>query len=198
MAEFCASPSSRPLLPKPCKIGKIHEICSISSILRHLYFHNFILSIMGRYGMSNCWSSSQIHWISRYEHVLPHCASPSPSIGQSVRLSADPSVPQSVSVIFLATLAMYTMIVLKCTNLKRYCSACIHPRRLHNVSSGSPWTRPIRPTMRPHDDEMILWWFAYMFYNYLLKIIDFPCFLRKRHQRTDRRTDGRTDGQTRL
>ncbi len=32
----------------------------------------------------------------------------------------------------------YTMIVLKCTNLKRYCSACIYPRRLHNVSSKRP------------------------------------------------------------
>ena len=35
--EFCASPSSRLPLPKPCKIRKIHSICSISSILRHPY-----------------------------------------------------------------------------------------------------------------------------------------------------------------
>ena len=42
--------------------------------------------------------------------------------------------------------------------------------------------------MRPHDDEMIVWWCDY---NYLLKNIDFPCFLP-----TDRPTDGPTDGPT--
>ena len=32
----------------------------------------------------------------------------------------------------------YTMIFLKWTKLNRYCSACIHPKRLHNVSSKRP------------------------------------------------------------
>ena len=30
------------------------------------------------------------------------------------------------------------MIFLKWTKLNRYCSACIHPKRLHNVSSKRP------------------------------------------------------------
>ena len=55
-------------------------------------------------------------------------------------------------------------------------------------------TRPIRPTMRPHDDEMIVWWCDNMrLMIYLLENNDFPCFLRKRHQPTDRPTDGQTD-----
>ena len=55
--------------------------------------------------------------------------------------------------------------------------------------------------MRSHDDEMIVCDYMRFVcytssYNHLQENIDFPCFLRKRHQRTDGPTDRRTDGQT--
>ena len=56
-------------------------------------------------------------------------------------------------------------------------------------------TRPIRPTMRPHDDEMIVWWCDYMKHHYLRsKSSIFPFFTKA--SPTDRRTDGPTDGRT--
>ena len=66
-------------------------------------------------------------------------------------------------------------------------------------------TRPIRLTMRPHDDGMIVRWCNFMrFILYLLlQLFAWKCwfslFLTKAwrtNRRTDRRTDGRTDGWT--
>ena len=57
-------------------------------------------------------------------------------------------------------------------------------------------TRPIRPTMRPHDDEMIVWWRDYMRHLYLQSkssIFPFSTKAWPTDGRTDRRTDGRTD-----
>ena len=53
--------------------------------------------------------------------------------------------------------------------------------------------------MRPHDDEMIVWWCDYMFYNYMLKNDDFSLFFTKASP-TDRRTDkpGYRDARTHL
>ena len=56
-------------------------------------------------------------------------------------------------------------------------------------------TRPIRPTMRPHDDEMIVWWWDYMRHHYLRSKSSIFPFLTKASP-TDGRTDGRTDRPT--
>ena len=53
-------------------------------------------------------------------------------------------------------------------------------------------TRPIRPTMRPHDDEMIVWWWDCMRHHYLRSKSSIIPFLTKAWP-TDGRTDGRTD-----
>ena len=64
------------------------------------------------------------------------------SIRGSVRPSVGPSVGPLVMRFFLIVkmkdFFVYTMIFLKWTKLNRYCSACIHPKRLHNVSSKRP------------------------------------------------------------
>ena len=65
--------------------------------------------------------------------------------------------------------------------------------------SFSTKTRPIRPTMRPHDDEMIVWWWDYMRHHYLRSKSSIFPFLTKAWP-TDRRTDGRSyrDARTHL
>ena len=51
-------------------------------------------------------------------------------------------------------------------------------------------TRPLRPTMRPLVDEIIVQWRDYMIlFYYMVESIDFCCFWRKRDQPTDRPTD---------
>ena len=48
--------------------------------------------------------------------------------------------------------------------------------------------------MRPHDDEMMVWWCDYMRLLFAIKIIDFPIFDESvTHGPTDGRTDGPTD-----
>ena len=55
-------------------------------------------------------------------------------------------------------------------------------------------TRPMRPTMRPHDDEMIVWWCYYTRYYLRSKSSIFP-FLTKAWT-ADGRMGRRTDQQT--
>ena len=66
-------------------------------------------------------------------------------------------------------------------------------------------TRPIRPTMRPHDDEMIVWWCDYIRHHYLRSKSSIFPFLTKASRTdgptdgpTDRPTDGRTDPHTEM
>ena len=69
------------------------------------------------------------------------------------------------------------------------------------VRSAVLITRPIRPTMGPHDDGMIVWWCDYMRHDYLRSKPSIFPFLTKAWPTdgpTDRPTDVRTDGQTRL
>ena len=65
----------------------------------------------------------------------------------------------------------------------------------------SSTTRPIRPTMRPQDNEWIVWWHDYMrilTYSIIcLKLLISLVFDESvTDRRTDRPTDGRTDGRT--
>ena len=64
-------------------------------------------------------------------------------------------------------------------------------------------TRPIRPTMRPHDHEMILGWYDYMRHHYLRSkssIFPFSTKAWPADRPTDRRTDklGYRDARTHL
>ena len=51
----------------------------------------------------------------------------------------------------------------------------------------------IRPTMRPHDDKMIVWWWNYIRHHYLRSKSSIFQFLTKAWP-ADRPTEGRTDG----
>ena len=83
--------------------------------------------------------------------------------------------------------------IYRCPFLKRYssprgCWCALEPRRAWRE------TRPIRPTMRPHDDGMIAWWRDYMRFFLTSSSFDLLKLIYTEAWQTDRWTYRPTDG----